>query len=130
MVNTDNAPFLVDRTVSLAFCATLQQCWTKSKSTLIGLNIVLQRCSLQIEAAFGAMDVSVDSPLSVLKLLARCKHTDADRFNRLALECGGDHPQLACVLYGALLTTHWFEHEQFRQFSPFADWDPNSAVTK
>lgn len=130
MVNTDNAPLLVERPVSLAFCATLQQCWTKSRSSLVGLPVVLQRCALQIEAAFGTMDVAVDSPLSVLKLLARCQHTDADRFERLALACCGDHPQLACVLYGALLTTHWFEHEQFRRFSPLADWNPVLAVTK
>lgn len=132
MVNTDNAPLLVERPVALAFCATLQHCWTRSNSTLSGLHAELQRCSAQIQSAFGAMDVTVvDSPLSALKLLARCRHTDEERFQRLELIGGPDnHPQLACVLYDALLTTPWFQHEQFRAFSPFAAWDPVSGARK
>lgn len=76
-----------------------------------------------IEAPFGA---SVDSALGLLKFLAKCRHNDAELFQRSGL-IERAFPELACILYAALRTTNWFEHGKFRAFSPSREWCPLSA---
>lgn len=122
MANTDFAPFYVERQVAHAFCTTLDQIWSKDGTKLFW-QPAAQLHYAHIEAPFGA---AVDSALGLLKFLGKCKHDDAELFNREGL-IERAWPQLTCVVYNALRTTNWFEHDKFRPFSPSQEWRPNAS---
>lgn len=118
MANTEYAPLYVDRHVAQIFCTDLDQILHKQNKTLSWLPIAKHH-----HAHIDSISVfDTDSVLGLLKFLRNCVHTqnDAPEMETCPTDLGC--PGLVCMLYNALRETNWFEHDNFRPFSPCRPW--------
>lgn len=119
MANTDFTPYVVDRQVAQSYCATLEQIWAKDNTKMFWMAAAFMHFG-SVDAQFGA---KVDSALGLLKFLGKCKNDNMTLFNKPGL-LRRAYPALACVVYNAMRSTNWFEHEKFVAFSPNHPWRP------
>lgn len=116
VANSDFAPFFVERLVSHKFCAALDSAWAKENKKMYWMASAFMHFR-GMEVPYGAQ---VDSPLGLLKLLGKCKNDNIELYNKPGLITKA-YPDLACILYSALRTTQWLQHDKFSSFSPYKD---------
>lgn len=125
VANTDFTPYVVDRQVAQSYCANLEQIWSKDNTKMFWMAAAFMHFG-SVEAQFGA---KVDSALGLLKFLGKCKNDNIALFSKPGL-LRRAYPALACIVYNAMRSTNWFEHDQFEAFSPAQPWRPVEDTAK
>lgn len=98
-----------------SFCTTLEESWAKDAIKFFWMASAFVHFP-GIEIPYG---VWTDSALGLLKFLNKCKNDNPALFNQPGWVLKA-YPELPLLIYNALKGSNWFQHDEFKQFSPFA----------